>query len=440
MTRFFVSMVLALAAASPFSAQAQTVSYKRQIAPIFASNCNGCHNAKTPQSKLTTENFHGLSTGGRRGKCLVPGKSVDSLLIQFVDGRKTPRMPVGGSLKPAEIALLAKWIDEGAKSDGEPTAGGSKALFVKPKEGMLAPISSLCWSGDGKRLFVGDYQEVRVVNPMDGTTIQALTGCADAVRSVAISPNGQMLAAAGGLPGQSGQVVIWNVADLKPIKTLEGHTDNILGMAFSADNLRIATTSYDKTVRIWDIASAKSTVELKDHADAVFGATYAAKGKYLVTVSADRSVRVWDGITAKRLYSLAGTQEPIMSVSANPTADIIATGGAERVVRLWNLRAETGDNFRTFSGVPDTITDVSYSPDGKWIAGTCGNGQCFIWDASNGGLKQTISASKQPLLSVRFAPNSETVAIGGNDGSLTIWNSATGVRLFPAPEVKQPIK
>src|SRR5216683_3781134 len=89
-------------------ASAQSVSFKKQIAPIFAASCNACHSGPNPQSGLNISTFAALSKGGRRGKSIIAGDPSKSLLVQYIDGTKQPRMPIGGSLKVAEIDLIKK--------------------------------------------------------------------------------------------------------------------------------------------------------------------------------------------------------------------------------------------------------------------------------------------------------------------------------------------
>src|SRR5437763_11094639 len=101
---------LALIFAGPNPAKPQApVSYKTQIAPIFMANCNACHGGASPQSQLAMTTYAALVKGGRRGKAVMPGNAKDSLLVQYIEGTKQPRMPIGGALKPAEIALIKRW-------------------------------------------------------------------------------------------------------------------------------------------------------------------------------------------------------------------------------------------------------------------------------------------------------------------------------------------
>src|SRR5947208_2041722 len=104
-----ISFSAALAGAAP----AGPVSYSKQIAPIFATSCNACHGGASPQSLLSMTTYAALMKGGRRGKEIVAGVPAKSLLVQYIEGTKQPRMPIGGALKPAEITVIRKWIAEG---------------------------------------------------------------------------------------------------------------------------------------------------------------------------------------------------------------------------------------------------------------------------------------------------------------------------------------
>ena len=70
-------------------------------------------------------------------------------------------MPIGGSLKAAEIALIRRWIDEGAVGDAAPAA---KAPPAKPllRTNLTPPATAVAYSPDGKWLAVATYQEVQL--------------------------------------------------------------------------------------------------------------------------------------------------------------------------------------------------------------------------------------------------------------------------------------
>jgi hypothetical protein len=94
------------------------VSYGREVAPILALHCEGCHGEA---GGLNIATHRDLMRGGNMGKVIIAGDPARSLLIHFIDGRRgeAHRMPLGGRpLTPEQIKTIARWIAEGAKDDG----------------------------------------------------------------------------------------------------------------------------------------------------------------------------------------------------------------------------------------------------------------------------------------------------------------------------------
>jgi len=98
----------------------ETVSFAKDIAPVLAQNCTGCHGNNNPRGNLSLNTMTRLLRGGDRGEPVLPGKGADSLIVKKLRGTADgARMPMGRSpLDDATIAKVQKWIDEGAKFDG----------------------------------------------------------------------------------------------------------------------------------------------------------------------------------------------------------------------------------------------------------------------------------------------------------------------------------
>ena len=70
------------------------------------------------------------------------------------------------------------------------------------------------------------------------------------VTSVAISPNGQFVAA-----GSLDTVVrIWDVTTAQLVERLRGHSDSVYSVAFTPDGKGLVSGSLDKTLKYWDVS------------------------------------------------------------------------------------------------------------------------------------------------------------------------------------------
>lgn len=91
------------------------------------------------------------------------------------------------------------------------------------------------------------------------------------------------------------------------LQTLEGHTDQVTSVAFSAAGDRLASASWDETVRVWDAETGKLLRTLKGHTDWVSSVAFSAAGDRLASASYDQTVRVWDAKTGQLLHTFEHT-------------------------------------------------------------------------------------------------------------------------------------
>src|SRR6266571_782424 len=71
--------------------------FRDKILPTLQASCASCHGGSTPASSLSVADFGSVLNGGKHGPAIAPGNAAGSLLIQYLRGEKTPRMPMGGS-------------------------------------------------------------------------------------------------------------------------------------------------------------------------------------------------------------------------------------------------------------------------------------------------------------------------------------------------------
>ncbi|MDB5350939.1 MAG: Planctomycete cytochrome [Planctomycetota bacterium] len=113
--------------AEPEPVDDKALKFSRDIAPILAGNCTGCHNAQQKRGQFDMTSFQKLMTGSSKQKVITPGNPDESLLVLKVRGEQPAggKMPPGQrNLAPETIAKLEEWIKSGARLDAgfEPTA------------------------------------------------------------------------------------------------------------------------------------------------------------------------------------------------------------------------------------------------------------------------------------------------------------------------------
>jgi hypothetical protein len=408
---------------------AAPVSYSRQVLPVLKAQCLSCHSGANPASGYSMETRDLLLKGGRHGAAIVVGKSAQSALIRYLTGENRPKMPPNGALDLDKIALLRRWIDEGAKIDSmvAPAPASSPSTLnvpdsVRSSRRLPAPVTALAYSPDGKLLAVGGYRVVRLLDVVTGQAVRVVTGAADQVQAVAWSADGKLLAAAGGVPGEAGEVALYEASTGKPVRTLSGHTEVVYAVAFRPDGRELATGSLDKTARIWNVESGQCVRVVKDHADAVMGVAYSPDGKLLATGSADRSVKLFDTGTWKRVAVLNAHEDGVTRVAFNAAGTLLATAGADKTVRIWAVKIGAMENPLHTLGEGDAVNACAFSPDGNLLVyGAC-NRVVKICNGDGSGQKAELKDLSDWVYSVAVARDSQTVAAGTQDGKVLFYD------------------
>ena len=107
-------------------------------------------------------------------------------------------------------------------------------------------------SSDGRTLASGSRDKtIKIWNLATGELIRTLSGHSENVLSVAMSSDGRTLASGG---GYDKTIKIWNLATGQLIRTLSGHFENVWSVAISPDGRTLASGSEDKTIKIWRVS------------------------------------------------------------------------------------------------------------------------------------------------------------------------------------------
>src|SRR4051812_8636322 len=364
--------------------KSQPVSYHAAVLPILQANCHGRHQPAKAGGKLDLTVFKSLLAGGESGSAaIVPGNADESYLLEQItpDKKGEAAMPQGKPpLSKGDIALIQKWIEEGAKDDTPPDTTPPIDAKHPPIYSGPPVITSIDWSPSGELLAVAGFHEVLLHKP-DGTGLVArLVGMAERIESVRFSPDGKKLAVTGGRPGRSGEVQIWDVADKKLILSVPVTNDSLFGASWSPDGKRVAFGCTDKSVRAIDATTGAQVLFQQSHDDWVLGTAFSVDGNHLVSVGRDMAAKLIE-VSTQRLIDNVTSITPgalkggIQSVVSHPLRDEILFGGSDGIPRIYRMQRITarqiGDDANLLwelPALPGRVFSVDITHDARVIA------------------------------------------------------------------------
>jgi mono/diheme cytochrome c family protein len=150
----------------------RAVDFASEVRPLLAKHCFACHGEDLQEGGLRLDRKDAALKGGKQGPAIVPGKSGESRLVQFVAGANAKQIvmpPEGQRLSPEEIGVLRAWIDRGAAWPDEAPARNAKAAdhwaFKRPLRPAVPAVKHTAWVSNAVDAFVLARLEAQNIGP-----------------------------------------------------------------------------------------------------------------------------------------------------------------------------------------------------------------------------------------------------------------------------------
>ncbi|MFN2532177.1 MAG: WD40 repeat domain-containing protein, partial [Pyrinomonadaceae bacterium] len=163
---------------------------------------------------------------------------------------------------------------------------------------------------------------------------------------------------------------------------------------------------------------------------------FSPDGKLLAT-GAERVI-LWDAVTLTKLASL-DYESIVWSVAFSPDGRWLVSTHGDGAILVWDVwQRERIANLREHSGA---VRGVTFSPDGKYVASASEDQSVIVWDRAQGSKEAVLMGHLTRVAAVAFSPDNQWLASADQDGNIIRWNLATHKPdLIIKPPESSPVK
>jgi WD40 repeat protein len=428
---------LASAAANPDEA----ISFSRDVAPILNRQCANCHGPKKAKGGFRLHTFENLmQCGSSKKPPITPGSAEKSKLYQLlVTTDEDDLMPKDADPLPkAQIEIIRRWIEQGAKFDGADrntvlsTLASSVTHEAAPKNySSPEPVTALAYSPDGAEIAVSGHDEVTVWSAADGKLLRRIGGLPSQTFALAYARTKNLLAIAGGVSGELGEVRLVDPATGRLVRLLATLEETAFGVAFSPDDSQIAVAAADQSVRIFDTSSGRQTFRMDDHSDWVMSVAFSPDGKHLVTASRDKTAKVIDLPSGEVRRTFRDHDKQVYDAAFSADSQRVYSIGADRMLRIWDI------DDPEKSGKKSSSTAVRFDADPlrmkvteKGVLICCADNSVRLISADGRKALRSMRGGSDWFYALSYDEKSGRVAAGSYNGEVQIWNTGDGSPVF----------
>jgi hypothetical protein len=293
------------------------------------------------------------------------------------------------------------------------------------------------------------------------------------VSTLAFSPDGKILATG----GEDGAISLWDHTAGRHAGALDGHPwippafpgdtfgrGMVFDLAFSPDGRTLASTGLDQAVRLWDMPTREGRTLVGPPFGGVNGLAFSADSRRLAMTDSLNSVvervraihhqghliRIWDIASGRPAAKIPASNILIDDVTFSPDGRWLASASGDGLVKLWD--ASTYKELATIKGHRGTVAHLAFSKRDSILASAGpGDHTVRLWRIPSGEPLAVLGGFKGPVYVSEFSPSGRTLAAAGREGLIRVWDlqdildaapharETRGPGVERSPETKAPV-
>ncbi|MEZ4726339.1 MAG: NB-ARC domain-containing protein [Caldilineaceae bacterium] len=309
--------------------------------------------------------------------------------------------------------------------------------------GHQAAIYTVSFSSDGILLATGSddrtlrlWEVAALVNGEKYSCRTVLTGHSAGIYVATFSPDGQRLISG----GAEAAIRIWEVATGQPLHTLVGHQREVNTLAISPNGMVLATGESDTSmIYLWELTPSPVRHARLGYRNWTNAIAFHPHLPLLAGANADGKVDLWHAATGRHRQTLRGVKQMsrALAFGGRPDQAVVhlAVGSTDRTVRLWSVAVQehsptgiqtSGEPVQVWQ-TPGEVHAVAFSADHQQIFAGGYDGAVHSWDVATGQPRQTFHLQGDPRIkSIAVSPDGQYLAAGSHNFTIALWQRTTG--------------
>jgi WD40 repeat protein len=429
----------------------QPITYTEHILPIFRAECLSCHNEDDPQGELDLSRYQRLMEGGVSGAVVDPGDPSSSRLYRLITHADQPSMPPETPMIAKEwIDLIRVWIEAGSAESGETAIAKQRPADVDLRllapqihstgQGPLPPrlsqqtvkyteipsaVHALATSPAAPLLAMTGNRQVLLFRTDTLTPLGRLVFPEGIIKVLTFSRDGSLLLAAGGLGGQSGAVVVWQVATGERVFSLDDELDSVFAADISSDHRRLALGGSSGVVKLYDFPAGELIKKIEEHTDWILSVRFSDDGVLLASADRHGGILLSEAWTGDEYLPLRGHKSSVTALAWGEDSNQLAAGDGEGFIRIWEV--DKGGVAKKLKAHAGGVMGLDAAGSGRWLSAGR-DGLTRLWDATGKPIR-TFPALSDLATATSWCATTGRVITGGYGGETVVWQPNDGKRL-----------
>jgi WD40 repeat protein len=231
------------------------------------------------------------------------------------------------------------------------------------------------------------------------------------VTSVTFSPDGQWIAAGGGIQSMEssfGIVKVWNLTNPGPARNVGQHDSAVTAIAYSPDGNLLASGSADRTVKLWDPTTGTLRHTLL-HSHQILAVAFSPDGTKLASGGYNFQSNLWNAATWERERVFRARGHTVLALRFSPDSQTLVSAGRDNRLKLWNVN--TGESLNDLVGHLADVNAVGFANHGRTVVSGSHDATMKLWPADRYVSDHQIRAQGTSKTEIAFATNGTQIAV-----------------------------